>query len=254
MKMSDSNSAGTCDALSACACHGHHSDRAKAIHGFSRRGFLGSGLSGIIAAATIGAAIPQRAAAGTTLSPDDAVRALLDGNGRYVERHLTSFNEDLALLRQNNIAKQEPFAAVLACADSRVPVELVFDQSIGRLFVTRVAGNVATSEIIASLEYGAAVLGTAAILVLGHESCGAVKAAIAGKPEPGQISALYAPIRPAVEQAHGDLDAAVRINARIQTNLLATASPVLAGLIKEGKLKIVAGYYALASGKVSLLG
>lgn len=188
------------------------------------------------------------------MSPDDAVRALLDGNGRYVERHLTSFNEDLALLRQNNIAKQEPFAAVLACADSRVPVELVFDQSIGRLFVTRVAGNVATSEIIASLEYGAAVLGTAAILVLGHESCGAVKAAIAGKPEPGQISALYAPIRPAVEQAHGDLDAAVRINARIQTNLLATASPVLAGLIKEGKLKIVAGYYALASGKVSLLG
>jgi carbonic anhydrase len=97
-------------------------------------------------------------------------------------------------------------------------------------------------------------LGTAAILVQGPDSCGAVKAAIAGKPEPGQISALYAPIRPAVEQAHGDLDAAVRINARIQTNLLATASPVLAGLIKEGKLKIVAGYYALASGKVSLLG
>jgi carbonic anhydrase len=211
-------------------------------------------MSGVIAAAAFGAAIPKRAFAGTALSPDAAVRALLDGNGRYVERRLTSFSEDLALLRQNSVAKQEPFAAVLACADSRVPVELVFDQSIGRLFVTRVAGNVATSEIIASLEYGAAELGTAAILVLGHESCGAVKAAIAGEAVPGQISELFAPIRPAVEEAHGDLNAAVRSNARIQANLLSTASPVLAGLIKEGKLKIVAGYYALASGKVSLLG
>jgi carbonic anhydrase len=98
------------------------------------------------------------------------------------------------------------------------------------------------------------VLGTKIILVLGHGSCGAVKAAMGGKAVPGQISALYAPIRPAVEAAGGDLDAAIKINSKIQTNLLASASTVLVGLIKEGKLKIAASYYDLGSGKVSLLG
>jgi len=195
-----------------------------------------------------------RAAAQSTLSPAAAMQTLLDGNKRFVEQRLTSFDADLAILRQNTAAKQEPFAAVLSCADSRVPVELVFDQSIGHLFVARVAGNVATSDIIASLEYGAAVLGTKAIMVLGHSSCGAVKATIDGKAVPGQISALYAPIRPAVEAAGGDLVAAIKANAKIQANLLATASPLLAGMIKDGKLKIAAGYYDLGSGMVSVLG
>ena len=150
--------------------------------------------------------------------------------------------------------KQEPFAAVLSCADSRVPVELIFDQSIGHLFVVRLAGNVATSEAIASLEYGAAVLGTKAILVLGHGNCGAVKATIDGKAVPGQISQLYASIRPAVDAAGNNLEAAIKANARIQANLLATASPLLAGLIKDKKLKIGAGYYELNSGSVTVLG
>jgi carbonic anhydrase len=134
-----------------------------------------------------------------------------------------------------------------------VPVELVFDQSIGRVFVARVAGNICTPEIIASLEYGAAVLGTAAIIVLGHSGCGAVKATIEAKPVPGQISALYAPIRPAVERAGSNLDAAIKANAQIQADLLRTASPVIAGLVAEGKLKVAAGFYELASGSVSLL-
>jgi carbonic anhydrase len=142
---------------------------------------------------------------------------------------------------------------VLSCADSRVPVEIAFDQTIGHVFVSRVAGNIATSEIIASLEYGAAVLGTKAILVLGHGSCGAVKAAIDGKAVPGQISQLYAPLREAVDAAGGVLDAAIRQNARIQAHLLATASPLLGGLMHEGKLKIAAGYYDLGSGAVTLL-
>jgi carbonic anhydrase len=135
-----------------------------------------------------------------------------------------------------------------------VPVELALDQSIGHIFVARVAGNVATSDVIATLEYGVAVLGAKAILVLGHSNCGAVTAAIDGKPVPGQISALYAPLRPAVDAAGGDLDAAIRANAKIQAKLLATASPVMAGFIKDGKLKIAAGHYDLGSGKVSLLG
>src|SRR6202040_334390 len=101
------------------------------------------------------------------------------------EGRMTSFDHDLEMLKAKTAEKQEPFAAVLSCADSRVPVELVFDQSIGHVFVARVAGNVVTAELIATLEYGAAVLGTKAIMVLGHEGCGAVKAAIAGKAVPG---------------------------------------------------------------------
>jgi carbonic anhydrase len=142
---------------------------------------------------------------------------------------------------------------VLSCADSRVPVELIFDQSIGHVFVTRVAGNIATSAIIASLEYGAAVLGTKAIIVLGHANCGAVKASIEAKAVPGQISTLYPYIRPAVDQAGSDLDRAIKANARIQAALLRQASPVLAEQIKQNQLKIVAAYYDLTSGNVSLL-
>jgi len=130
---------------------------------------------------------------------------------------------------------------------------LIFDQSIGHLFVTRVAGNIATSAIIASLEYGAAVLGTRAIVVLGHANCGAVKASIEAKAVPGQISALYPYIRPAVDQAGSDLEAAIKANARIQAALLRQSSPVLAEEIKQHRLKIVAAYYDLASGSVSLL-
>jgi carbonic anhydrase len=141
----------------------------------------------------------------------------------------------------------------LSCADSRVPVELIFDQSLGHVFVTRVAGNIATSTVIASLEYGAAVLGTKAIMVLGHANCGAVKASIEAKAVPGQISALYRYIRPAVDQAGSDLEAAIKANARIQASLLRQSSPVLAEGIKQKRLKIVAAYYDLASGKVSLL-
>jgi carbonic anhydrase len=129
----------------------------------------------------------------------------------------------------------------------------VFDQTIGHLFVTRVAGNIATADLIASLEYGAAVLGTKAIMVLGHANCGAVKATIDGKAVPGQISVLYRSIRPAVDQAGPNLDAAIKANAKIQAGLLRTASPVLAEQIKANQLKIVAAYYDLASGAVTLL-
>jgi carbonic anhydrase len=134
-----------------------------------------------------------------------------------------------------------------------VPVELVFDQSIGHVFVTRVAGNVASSEVIASLEYGAAVLGTKLIVVLGHSSCGAVKASIDAKPVPGQISGLYRYIRPAVDQAGTDVDAVGKTNAKIQAAILREASPVLAGLIEKKGLKVLAGFYDLASGKVEML-
>jgi carbonic anhydrase len=231
-----------------CRCH------RTAKTGIARRRLMLTGIAGATLGAGLGCIAPRPAFAQSKLTPDEALQALMEGNQRFVEKKMTSFSEDLAILKQNTVAKQEPFAAVLSCADSRVPVEIVFDQSIGHLFVTRVAGNIATPDNIASLEYGAAVLGTKAILVLGHASCGAMKATIDGKEVPGQISELYAALRPAADAAGTDLDAAIRENAKIQAHLLATASPVLAGLIKQKQLKIVAGYYNLTDGKVSLLG
>lgn len=194
------------------------------------------------------------AAAQTGLGPDDALRRLMDGNARYAAGKLSSLREDLQLLKQKTAGKQEPFAAVLSCADSRVPVEIVFDQTIGHVFVTRVAGNIVTPEIIGSLEYGVAVLGTRVLMVLGHGSCGAVSASIAAKDVPGQISTLYRHIRPAVDQAGSDLAAAIRANARIQARLLHDSSPVIAGAVKQGQLKVVAAYYDLGTGVVTLLG
>jgi len=223
----------------------------------SRRRFLGTALAGtaatLIGAASTGFLTPEPALAQSNLTPDEALKALLDGNERYISKHFASFDEDLKILRDHTVDKQEPFAAVLSCADSRVPVEIIFDQSIGHIFVSRVAGNVITPEIIGSLEYGAAVLGTKVILVLGHANCGAVKAAIQGKAVPGQISSLFPHLQPAVDQGGSDLAATTKANASIQAALLSKASPVLAPMVKEGKLKIVAGYYDLASGKVTIL-
>jgi carbonic anhydrase len=168
---------------------------------YSRRDVFNATLGSALTATIFGPNFAGSAAAQTLLSPDAALQQLVDGNARFTEGRMTSFNEDLGILKAKTVEKQEPFAAVLSCADSRVPVELIFDQSIGHLFVTRVAGNIATSELIASLEYGVAVLGTKAIVVLGHANCGAVKASIEAKAVPGQISALYPYIRPAVDQA-----------------------------------------------------
>jgi carbonic anhydrase len=209
--------------------------------------------AGVLTSAGIEFSSPRQALAQSTLSPEAALQALMDGNRRFVERRLTFYKEDLAILQQNTAEKQEPFASVLSCADSRVPVELLFDQSIGHVFVNRVAGNIATSEIIASIEYGVAVLGTRVLMVLGHAACGAVKASIAAKAVPGQISALYRYIRPAVDEARGDLEAATKANAKIQAKLLNDSSPVVASAVKDGKLTVVAAYYDLASGKVAVL-
>lgn len=255
--MKNSDSSGQVPAR-GCACCAGADDAASTISAsnISRRHVLKGAVAGVATGALGGVSLggARPAFAGNDMSPNDALQKLMDGNERFVAKKFTFLDEDLNILKKNNEAKQQPFAAVLSCADSRVPVELAFDQSIGHLFVTRVAGNIATGEEIASLEYGAAVLGTKAIMVLGHSNCGAVKATIEGKAVPGQISSLYAHIRPAVEAAGSDLEAAIKANARIQANLLATASPVLAGLIKDKKLKVVAAYYNLGDGRVMLLG
>jgi len=239
--------------IAACGCHEHEN----AALPLSRRRLLGATVAGaavaMVAAAGTELARPSAARAQTSMTPDEALKALMDGNQRYADGKMTSFEHDLDLLHQRAAEKQEPFAAVLACADSRVPVELVFDQTIGHLFVNRVAGNIATTEIIASLEYGVAVLGTKTIMVLGHGSCGAVDAAIANKPVPGQISSLYRALRPAVNQGGGNLDQCIADNAKIQAQLLREASTVLAEAIAKGNLSVVAGVYDIASGKVTMV-
>lgn len=224
---------------------------------YSRRQLLrsivagaGAGLGGVT---LLDATLPRALDAQTTLSPDGAVRELVAGNQRSVANQLTSVQADLEVLRNHTVDKQEPFAAILACADSRVPVELIFDQTIGRLFVTRIAGNLVTPEIIASLEYAVAVLGVKAILVLGHSNCGAVKAAMKADSVPGQISALYSPLHRAVEHSGGDLRRAISANANVQAELLRTSSTVIREAVSATKLTVVSAVYDLASGKASLL-
>ena len=239
----------------SCACGADHAPAAGCA-GWSRRGFLRTGVgltAGLAAGLGAGLTVPSAARAQTQMTPDAALQAMMDGNKRFTQGQMTSFNDDLKMLKEKTAEGQAPFAAVLSCADSRVPVELVFDQTIGHLFVCRVAGNIATADLIASLEYGAAVLGTKAIMVLGHPNCGAVDATIKAKAVPGQISTLYRSIRPAVDQAGPNLEAAIRANAKIQAGLLGSSSPVLAEAVKNGQLKIVAAYYDLASGGVTLL-
>jgi carbonic anhydrase len=221
-----------------------------------RRQFIQAALSsaavGIATQLGIEVASSEQLNADPVLSPDRAVQELQAGNQRFATNQLASITHDLAVLKSHTVDKQEPFAAVLACADSRVPVELVFDQTIGHIFVTRVAGNIATPEIIASLEYGVAILGVKAIVVLGHSNCGAVKAAMTIAAVPGQISALYPYLRGAVERSNGDFSRAIEANTKIQTEALLTSSPIIRDAVTAGKLKVVPGVYDLATGKVHL--
>lgn len=222
----------------------------------ARRQFLQTVLSstvvGLAVQAGVELAAPKKLSAQSNLTPDAALQELLAGNERFAANQLTSIAHDLIVLKERTVEKQEPFAAVLSCADSRVPVELIFDQTIGQIFVTRVAGNIVTPEIIASLEYGVAVLGVEALVVLGHAGCGAVKAAMKGDVVPGQISALYPGLRQAVEKSDGNLDKAIQANAKIQADLLRTSSTVIRDASKSGKVKVAAGVYDLVTGKVSL--
>jgi carbonic anhydrase len=214
---------------------------------------MGSTVGGLLAPAGLEVLSPTPVQAQTVITPKMALRELIRGNRRFVGLRMKSFAIDLSILRNHTSELQQPFAAVLSCADSRVPVELVFDQSIGQIFVTRVAGNVNTSEIIASLEYGVAVLGVKVIVVMGHGDCGAIKAAIDGKEVPGQISALYPHLQPALDQAGPDLEAATKVNARLQADLLRKASTVISSMIKERRLLVLSAFYNIASGEVTFL-
>ena len=216
-------------------------------------GAIGTGILAARAGAELAA--PEPAIAQNDITPDAAVQKLMDGNKRFVEKKRQNPNQTLA--RVTEVAQtQKPYAAILGCAESRFPSEIIFDQGIGDLFVCRVAGNVATPEEIGSLEFAVVVLGVKVIWVLGHERCGAVKAAIEGGELPGQIGSLTAAIKPAVDrskdQAGDKVENAVKENVRLQIENL-KKSAVIAQLIQEGKLKVVGGYYDLDTGAVSMV-
>ena len=186
-------------------------------------------------------------------TPDQALQTLMVGNQRFLGGKATSPNRTLARLKEVG-PKQTPFASVLACADSRVPVELVFDQGIGDVFVCRNAGNIAESQTIGSLEYGTLVLGAKVLMVLGHTSCGAVTATVKGEAVPGQIGSLYPYIYPAVEQAGSkDLTAIITQNVRHQVGILRNASPVIKQLVADRKLRVVGAVLDFSTGRVNLL-
>jgi carbonic anhydrase len=180
------------------------------------------------------------------LSPDEALDRLMRGNKRYVD----------------GLTKgQNPFAAVLGCADSRIAAEFCFDTALGDVFVCRVAGNFANTDIVASLEYAVAVLKAPLIMVMGHDSCGAVDATIKsikdGTTLPGHLPELVSAIRPAVEAVKnqsGDMLAnAISSNVKLNVDKLQKSSPILDAAVNGKTLRVVGGVYRLASGKVDLI-
>jgi carbonic anhydrase len=193
------------------------------------------------------------------LSPEAALERLLRGNKRYIDG--VSRRHDFKHEREALIAGQNPYAGILSCADSRIAPEYAFDSGRGDLFVCRVAGNFASDESVASMEYAVAILNVPLILVLGHESCGAVDAAIKSIKDnstlPGHMPSLVTAIAPAVKavvsQGGDVLNKAIRQNVVDNVAKLSSASPILSAAVEQKKLKVVAGVYRLKDGKVDLV-
>ena len=196
------------------------------------------------------------------LTPDSVLTDLLNGNQRFINNK-TEAVDNSALIAQTTTG-QFPKAVVLSCIDSRVPVETVLDQAIGDVFVARVAGNFENADILGSLEYSCKVAGSKLVLVLGHEACGAVKAACDGV-ELGNITHLLSNILPAVKQSADEVDGeanssnsafvakTVENNVKLTIERIREKSPILKEMEDAGEIKIVGGVYSLHTGKVDLL-
>ena len=197
-----------------------------------------------------------------SLTPDTVLNDLLDGNQKYMQNSLTEV--DYNALVSQTVGGQFPKAVILSCIDSRVPVEQVFNQSVGDIFVARVAGNFENTDILGSLEYSCKVAGSKLVLVLGHESCGAVKAAC-DHVELGNITAMLSNITPAVKlsetQIEGDHNSSnnafvaktVENNVRLTIERIKERSPILKEMESNGEIKIVGGVYHLTNGEVTLV-
>ncbi len=221
----------------------------------------------VLAISAIGAlALASSTAPGVTA--DEALQKLIEGNKRYIESKMNACTETTTAAREKLATGQKPYAIILSCSDSRVPPEIIFDKSLGEVFVVRVAGNVPDPVVLGSIEYAAEHLGSPLVMVLGHERCGAVTASVdaKGKVE-GNIGAIVKAIAPAVKKAKKEckdckacdlkdkgklVECAIDENTKMVAANLTKQSPVLRHLVKEGKLKIVAAKYDLDDGKVTL--
>ena len=193
---------------------------------------------------------------GTKWNADESLQKLIAGNQRFVESKM--FHSNQSVERRDEVAKeQHPIAVIVSCSDSRVPPEILFDQGLGDLFVIRSAGNLVDDIGLGSIEYAAEHLGVQLIIVLGHERCGAVSAAVQGGEAPGHIAKLIEEINPAVEKAKkqsGDLlDNAVLSNIKIVVEQLQNSEPILKEFVHDKKLNIVGARYDLDDGVVTIV-
>lgn len=211
----------------------------------------------------ISAAVALASGTQAGMSADEALKSLLDGNQRYVSNQMSGQKLCDLTTRESLAKHQKPYAIILSCSDSRVPPEIIFDKGLGEIFVIRVAGNIADPAILGSIEYGAEHLGSPLIMVLGHERCGAVTAAVEakGKPE-GNLGSIIRCIAPAVKQAKKEstgkakpevVEMAIDDNVKLVSAALTKQSKVIRHLVAEGKVKIVGAKYDLDDGKVTLL-
>jgi len=218
------------------------------------------------------------------VSPAEAISRLKEGNGRFTAgnaQHPHESSDERTYMAKNSYENagmsflgisaeqaakrraeltniQHPFATILSCSDSRVPPEIVFDQGLGDLFIVRVAGNVINDEGLGSIEYSVDHLGTRLVLVLGHQSCGAVKAAketISAKGKaPGHIESLVTAIKPAVEAtAKDDLETTIKANVKHVVDTLRSSTPILKARVDSGNVQVIGGYYSLDTGAVTFL-
>ncbi len=195
------------------------------------------------------------------LTPDTVLQSLKDGNLRFVNNNVTA--RDHSSLVRNASFGQFPKAVILSCLDSRIPVEDVFDKGIGDIFVARVAGNIINDDILASMEFGCKVSGAKLIVVLGHSSCGAVKAAI-DNVKLGNITTLLNKIKPAVMKSQnytgektskneGFTDLVGRNNVLNSIDIIKSKSPILKEMLEKGEIKIVGAYYDMKTGEVTFI-
>jgi carbonic anhydrase len=198
----------------------------------------------------------RRVGMANVLTGDEAVARLREGNRRFVKG--LSTHPDQGMDRCFEVCKgQSPFVAILGCSDSRVPLEIIFDQGIGDLFVVRVAGNVTDDMVSASIEYAAEHLHVPLVVVLGHQYCGAIQAAMQGGEVPGHLPSLMQALQPALERGRAQggndpVEQAVRANIELTTNALRN-SRLLSQIVNQGTLKVVGAYYSLETGRVDFL-
>lgn len=204
----------------------------------------------------IAAALDNTIAAVQPIKADSALQRLMQGNQRFVSQKRTYPHQSLERL-QELAHDQKPFAVILGCADSRVPVEMLFDAGVGDIFDIRVAGNIVTPEVLGSLEYAVAMLDTRLIMVLGHERCGAVTAAVKGTAVPGSIGTLITAIEPAIPSgaafSEDVVQQAVIANVNYQMEAIQRNSELIMERVLKNQLQIVGGRYDLDTGEVTLV-